>query len=64
MRRKDNGGLKLQRWNVIVLVVMFCGHLRAAEEQAKFDEASLFALVPNAVMETNREVFLVFYQLL
>lgn len=34
-----------------MLVVMFCGHLRAAEEQAKFDEASLFALVQNAVMD-------------
>lgn len=33
LRRKQVCALKLQCWDVKVLVVMFCGHLRAAEER-------------------------------
>lgn len=43
MRSKDVCGLKLQCWNIKVLVVMFCGHLRAAEEQVSV--RTLFSLL-------------------
>lgn len=60
--RKDVLGLKLQCWNVEVLVVMLCGHLRAAEEQVSV--TMLISLLLCQLMwgqETNRKVYLVFY---
>lgn len=63
LRRKDVCGLKLQCWNVKVLVVMFCGHLRAAEEPVSV-MMLVSPLVSNAVVDrkpTGR-VYLVFYR--